>query len=192
MDFLYSVIAILVALTFHEFAHGYVSWKLGDPTPKAEKRLSFNPLNHLDLMGTACLFLFGFGWAKPVRVNTEYYKNKKQGMVLTALAGPVMNFILALICGVLIKINVVPLLFERMLLINLGLGVFNLIPIPPLDGSKVLLGVLPKRIYFNLMKYEGYGFIVLMILLLMNVITKPLFEVITFLQTFIYSIVGII
>ncbi|MFR5071534.1 MAG: site-2 protease family protein [Bianqueaceae bacterium] len=92
---LYSIPAVLIAISMHEFAHGFVSYKLGDPTPKMDGRLSLNPFRHLDVMGTLCLLVAGFGWAKPVMVNPEYYKNKKRGMVLVALAGPVMNFLLA-------------------------------------------------------------------------------------------------
>lgn len=92
---LYSIPAVLIAISMHEFAHGFVSYKLGDPTPKMDGRLSLNPFRHLDLMGTLCLLVAGFGWAKPVMVNPEYYKNKKRGMVLVALAGPAMNFLLA-------------------------------------------------------------------------------------------------
>lgn len=191
MKTLYMAISVIVAITFHEYAHGYISWKLGDPTPEKEKRLSLNPLNHLDLFGTICLFLFGFGWAKPVQVNPEYYKNKKQGMILTALAGPVMNFILALICGMFIKLNVLPILFETMLTLNLGLGIFNLIPIPPLDGSKVLLGILPESLYFKFMEYERYGFLILVALLYTGLLTRPLMNIVVFMQSLIYNIVGI-
>ncbi len=149
-ELLYVVPAALVAIVGHEFAHGYVSWKLGDPTPKRDGRLSLNPLKHLDPLGTLCLILFRFGWAKPVQINMYYYKDKRKGVLMTALAGPVMNLILAfvayLIVGFIIRVagiylSLAPYILVRWLeyfaSLNIGLGIFNLIPIPPLDGSKV-------------------------------------------------------
>ncbi|MEG0290674.1 MAG: site-2 protease family protein, partial [Erysipelotrichaceae bacterium] len=140
--------AVLIALTLHELAHGFVSYKLGDPTPKQEGRLSLNPFAHLDPFGTLCLIVFGFGWAKPVMVNPNYYKNPKVGMVLTAIAGPLTNFLIAfvflLLDVLMIRFNLAYsnsfsfYIYNLLLVtsqISIGLGVFNLIPIPPLDGS---------------------------------------------------------
>ena len=184
---LYSIPAVLIAISMHEFAHGFVSYKLGDPTPKMDGRLSLNPFRHLDVMGTLCLLVAGFGWAKPVIVNPEYYKNKKRGMVLVALAGPVMNFLLAFLFLFLYYLlwklmggysgtgmGVVKNLMINCILINIGLGTFNLIPFPPLDGSKVLMAVLPEKAYFSYMRYERYGQFVLFLLLILGVLDRPL------------------
>ena len=145
---IYTVPAILLAISAHEFAHGYVSYKLGDPTPKMDGRLTLNPFAHLDLWGTACLILFRMGWAKPVRINTAYYKDKKKGTILVSLAGPAMNYIMAfvsmLIYGLFYKAgSSFGIWFYYLAVINVGLGTFNLIPIPPLDGSNVLQELFP-------------------------------------------------
>jgi len=169
----------LIALTGHEFAHAWVSSKLGDPTPKYEGRLSLNPLAHLDLVGTILMILTGFGWAKPVSVNPMYYKDRKKGMALTAIAGPISNFIMAFLAvligtgllalgnalnwsyGVMSLINTV---FYLLAFRNLCFMVFNLIPIPPLDGSKVLGLFIPNRTYYKILQYERYAIILIMVL----------------------------
>lgn len=178
-NLIYTIPAVLIAIVLHEWAHGYISYRLGDPSPKAEGRLSLNPLKHLDPIGTLCLLFFHFGWAKPVQVNPNYYKDRKMGMMWTALAGPIMNFIISFI-AIIIVIMILKF-FPNILLSNIGfyiynvllmtsflsisLGVFNLIPIPPLDGSKILFAILPEDMYFAYMKYERYGMILLVILL---------------------------
>lgn len=187
LDLLFTLPAVLVAITMHEFAHGLVSAKLGDPTPEATGRLSLNPFRHLDPVGVLCLIFFHFGWAKPVQVNPYYYKNKKGGMVAVALAGPLMNFLIAFLCtfgmGIILKTTGgyasegMYYLFQFLnygALLNIGLGAFNLIPIPPLDGSKVLGAVLPEQQYFGYMRYERYGGLVLVALLAIGVLDVPL------------------
>ncbi|MGI6030605.1 MAG: site-2 protease family protein [Eubacteriales bacterium] len=188
---IYTLPAVLVALTVHEFAHGYVSSRMGDPTPRMEGRLSLNPLAHLDVIGTLCLLLVGFGWAKPVSVNPYYYRDPKKGMAVVALAGPMTNFVTAFVAlfvyglcvyfmperfwqvpAVLYLIN----LLEYVALIDIGLGVFNLIPIPPLDGSKVLGAFLPEDLYMNLMRYEAYGQLLLLALLYFDFLNAPLYH----------------
>lgn len=173
---------VLLSLTVHELCHGLAAYWMGDKTAKQSGRLSMNPLHHLEPMGALCLFLFGFGWARPVPVNPWNFKHKKVGMVLTSLAGPFSNFLLAFLAqvGASFLLNmtflsdtsasfrlatVCYILCQYLVTINLGLGLFNLIPIPPLDGSKALNAVLPARIYFKLMEYERYGFIILIILI---------------------------
>lgn len=173
MSYVYIGISVLIALVLHELAHGFVSYKLGDPTPKADGRLSLNPLKHLDPVGTICLFFFGFGWAKPVMIDYRYYKNKKLGVALVSLAGPFVNLLLGILGGFLLSIidnyNLV-MFFNTFMTINVGLGLFNLIPIPPLDGSKVLAAILPKDIYDIYMSYESLGMILLLCLMMFGTI----------------------
>lgn len=185
---IYSAPATILTMTLHEFAHSYVSYRLGDNTPKATGRLTLNPLKHIDPLGALCLAIFHFGWAKPVQVNPQAYKNPKKGMALTALAGPLMNFLITFVAmmgmGIIAKTvnyynsgavsNYFYILFYYIAVLSTGLGIFNLIPFPPLDGSKVLGAVLPEKIYFGYMKYERYGMIALFVLLYSNLLDKPL------------------
>ena len=169
------VLAALTVIPFHEAGHALAAWLLGDPTAKQQGRLSLNPFRHFDLLGTLCMVFAGVGWAKPVSTDPRNFKNPKQGMALTALAGPVSNLLLALLlllCSRLIY-DFAPysdlwnLVFGFLLdtaVLSIGLGVFNLVPIPPLDGSKVLAAFLPDRTYFQLMRYERYGMLLLIFL----------------------------
>ena len=177
---LQRVLGVLVCLTVHETCHGLAALALGDPTARRMHRLSFNPLHHIDWLGLASMFLCGFGWAKPVPVDMRYFKNPKAGMALTALAGPVSNFLLALalLFGAYIIYRAAPAgavmvwLFYFLLntaILSIGLGLFNLIPIPPLDGSKVFFSLLPERAYYTLMRYERYGMAVLLLLVWLDV-----------------------
>lgn len=175
-EILIIVLTTLIALTGHELAHGWVSSKLGDPTPKAEGRLTLNPLKHLDPLGTLLMLLTGFGWAKPVSVNPMYYKDRKKGMALVAVAGPLANLImaaLAIVLGMLCIRLAVDNSFDPSLILavvrifvfrNLCFLVFNLIPIPPLDGAKVLGMFLPNRTYYTMLQYEQYAIFLIMIL----------------------------
>ncbi|MDO4281464.1 MAG: site-2 protease family protein [Peptococcaceae bacterium] len=188
INFVFMALAIIPAMCFHEYAHGWVSYKLGDPSPKTDGRLSLNPLHHIDPLGALFLLVFQFGWAKPVQVNPRYYKKPKEGMALVALAGPVANFILALICliattviskvtGGSVSSEAVYYIYQflwLMAIINVGFGVFNLIPLPPLDGSKVIGVVLPTEWYFKYMRFEQYGFILLFLLLALGAFNSPL------------------
>ena len=170
--YLFSLVAALIALTVHEFCHGYIAYKLGDNTARNLGRLSLNPLHHLDIFGVICMVLFHFGWAKPVPINARNFKNPKRDFALTALAGPLSNITIAFLstpiflsCFYLTYIDtdsafVQSLIlktitfFQYFVIINLGLGVFNLIPLPPFDGSRIVNVLLPERIYFRIMKYE--------------------------------------
>lgn len=184
LDMLYQVLlrlaAVLLCLTVHETSHGLAAYALGDSTAKRQHRLSLNPLHHIDWFGLAAMMLCGFGWAKPVPVDPRYFKKPKQGMALTALAGPVSNFILAflLLLGGRLVLYHAPytefwqgalqfLLTTAML--SVGLGVFNLIPLPPLDGSKVAAVLLPDRIYDQLMRYESLGMVLLAVLVWLGI-----------------------
>ena len=179
-DFLEStltrVLAVLLCLTVHETCHGLAAYALGDPTARDRHRLSLNPFRHIDWLGLAMMLAAGFGWAKPVPVDPRYFRRPKQGMALTALAGPASNFLLALLAVGLSRAvyQYMPysegsaLLFNFLLYVlaplSIGLGLFNLLPIPPLDGAKVLGALLPDRTYFGLMRYERYGMLLLLAL----------------------------
>lgn len=174
-ELLIRIPVVLTALMVHEVAHGYIACRLGDPTARNLGRLSFNPLKHLDPIGAICMLFFGFGWARPVPINTRYFRKPRRDMALTALAGPVSNFILGFIGVVLYSISVflfncvaMPTGFAYTLAnvwiiflgawisLNVYLGVFNMLPVPPLDGSRIFLTFLPPRYYFGIMKYERY------------------------------------
>ena len=177
------LVIVLIALTFHEFAHGYAAYKMGDPTAKAMGRLSLNPLAHLNPIGFFCMLIFGFGWAKPVPVYARNFKNPKRGMAITALAGPLSNLLLAFLAILPTRLlllltftqenfafrlaSAAYLFFDLMAYLNISLAIFNLIPMPPLDGSRILGLILPPKAYFGLMRYERYigiGFFVFLML----------------------------
>ena len=180
LNIVLSVVPSLLCITFHEVSHGYVAYRLGDTTAKDAGRLTLNPLKHIDPMGLLMMVVFKFGWAKPVPVNMMRFRSPKRGMALTALAGPVSNLLLAmlLLLGARITIaHYVDTAFCSGLLnflamtayMSVGLGLFNLIPISPLDGSKVLFAFLPDRAYMTLMRYEKYGMAVLFVLVWLGV-----------------------
>ena len=179
-DALVQTAAVLLCLSVHETSHGLVAYALGDPTAKARNRLSLNPLRHIDWFGFAMMFFVGFGWAKPVPVDPRYFKKPKVGMAITALAGPVSNFLLAILLLLGSKVIYLYVPYNPMTdalygfliqsaVLSLGLGLFNLIPIPPLDGSKVAAVLLPERAYETLMRYERYGILLLLLLSFGNV-----------------------
>ena len=182
-----NIPALLIGFAFHEYAHGWVADRLGDPTPRSQGRLTLNPLAHLDVFGTLMAFLYQFGWAKPIMTNPSYFKgNKRRGSMLVSLAGPVANLITAFVAFFLWYLtmhfmhgsewsSVVALVFKSTVLMNLGLGVFNLLPIPPLDGFGILSGIVPEKFAPKLQMIEQYGMIILVILLFTNILGTVLF-----------------
>ena len=176
---------LLVCLPIHEFAHALAAYKLGDNTADKQGRLTLNPFAHLDVFGSLMILFVGFGWAKPVPVNPAAFKNPRRDMALVAFAGPFANIVMATLLMAIIKIVVyagagrIPMpminnlfvIVEFMIYINLVLAVFNLLPVPPLDGSKLLGALLPARLYFGMMRYERVGMSVLLGLIIMGILT---------------------
>lgn len=201
-DTLLRVAAVLICLIIHETCHGVAAFFLGDPTAKRNHRLSLNPLRHIDWIGLAAMVLTGVGWAKPVPVNPNYFKHPKQGMAITALAGPVSNFLLALLLLlaarlVYVRAMVTGTLPETLFsfLVNtaslsVGLGLFNLVPVPPLDGSKVVAVLLPDRAYNWLMRYEQFGMVLLVVIISVGIGSNALDAAIRGVFTLFCRIVG--
>lgn len=177
--------AIIIGLTLHELAHGYVAYRLGDSTAARQGRLTINPVAHIDPIGFIALFLVGFGWAKPVPVNPYNMRDPQRGMLLVALAGPATNMVIAIVTAILLGLGIAALfpygqdIVVRIIYINIVLAVFNLLPIPPLDGSKILAGLLPPSQANIIHALDNYGFIILLLLLFTGVISKILSIIIT-------------
>lgn len=192
-----AIPAILIAITFHEYAHGKVAALLGDPTPGRHGRLTLNPLAHLDPLGTLMLLVARFGWAKPVPVNPFYFSgNRRHGMLLVGLAGPAVNLVLACLAAFGFKLfnHSSPLLqsfFQELLFVNLALAVFNLLPIPPLDGSKVLENLLPANYGSFFYKLEAYGPLILLLCLATGLINRIMAPVVMTLLQLIVFMVGL-
>ncbi len=201
--FLFLTPSLLLALTIHEFSHGLIAYLLGDPTPKLNKRLTLNPFNHLDPLGTLTLFITqAIGWAKPVPINPNYFKNLWRDMALVSIAGPLSNIILAFIFGFFYNffnktnLNLPNFLISEPLAfmcylgvkINIGLGVFNLLPIPPLDGSKVIVKFLPLSLKLNYLRLELFGFFIILFLALSGILFYIIYPPLTFLSDFVFHI----
>ena len=212
MYYVYSAIAVLIALTVHEYCHGYVAYKLGDDTARNFGRLTLNPIKHIDPFGAICMLLFRVGWAKPVPINARNFKNPKRDFALVALAGPAANLILGFFCAFFYLLALSSLIknggtteFGANLLVNLteflgsffainiGLGLFNLLPIPPFDGSRLLNVILPPKTYFAVMKYERQIYFgVLAWLLLGDVVAQVLRMIpVIYHSPLLYDLVGV-
>ena len=180
MMLLLSLPAVLWAISFHEFCHGYAAKLVGDPTAERSGRLSLNPLDHFDLVGTLMLLFVGFGWAKPVPINTRYFRHPRRDLVIVSLAGVTGNVLTAIVCVLFLRFygqtwgrfldDAGFTILAQMININMGLAAFNLIPIPPLDGSKVLQAFLPFKYLRHYYWLEQYGMIILLVLLLTGII----------------------
>ena len=187
-DIIVRAIVLLTAIPVHEAAHAYVADKLGDPTAKYMGRLTLNPMAHFDLMGSVAMILCGIGWAKPVPINPLKFKDQKKGMAISAAAGPASNVIGAAISlaiakliwyasyvtGVNTVISTLYTIFRSMCFINISLAIFNLIPIPPFDGSRIFNYFLSDKMYFKIMEYERYIFIGLLLVLFTGILNGPL------------------
>ena len=208
-EIVWSIPAVLIAITLHEYWHGRMAYKLGDPTAAEAGRLTLNPLAHLDPIGTLMLLLFRFGWAKPVPVNFNRLNHPKRDMIYVSLAGPIANVAIAIIFALILRLSYYfigqitmvqsssffnlsitilrgwLIFLQTGVIINLALAIFNLIPVPPLDGSKILLGLLPYSQAYKYAKLESYGPILLLILVLSGIIGKVLFPIVFFLFRFL-------
>ena len=195
------IAAILLCLVVHEVCHGWAAYVMGDPTAKQNHRLSLNPLHHLDVFGLIMMVVAGFGWAKPVPVDPRYFKHPKRGMAITALAGPMSNFVMAYLSAVVLhallavgavrgetqSLSMAMDFFALLVMLNIGLGIFNLIPFPPLDGSKVVAMFLPDRLYYRWMQLERYGMIILMAVLWLGWLDPILYAARTWMVEFMFS-----
>lgn len=188
IDLLITVLASLMCVTIHELSHGFAAYKLGDPTARNAGRLSLNPIRHIDIMGLVCMAVAHFGWAKPVPIDPKNFKHFRRDTAITALAGPLANAFITVIfltlyfgaywyfwyLGGPVWLSYLASFFHYTAVLSAGLAVFNLFPIPPLDGSKILFALLPEKAYKWLLYYERFGFLVLAVLLFLNVLDKPL------------------
>ena len=197
-------VPVLLAITLHEVAHGYTAYLLGDPTARDAGRLTLNPIKHLDPIGAIALFIIKVGWAKPVPINAGYFKNPRKDIILVSVAGPVANFILAILFAFIFHLIttfvgpsssglsglIQPVLYmmQAGVLVNLGLGIFNLLPVPPLDGSNILAGLLPLHLAEAFMRNSKYGLIILIILLVSGVVQKVIVPVIYFMASLLLPI----
>ncbi|MGN1015261.1 MAG: site-2 protease family protein [Butyricicoccus sp.] len=201
IDLLISIPGLLLCLSVHEAAHGLTAYKLGDPTAKSAGRLTLNPFQHLDVIGTLCLLFFHVGWAKPVPVNSRYFKKPRRDIALVSLAGPISNFLLAFVLlfvrqylmrSSLMPVFVLGLMAYYGAVMSIGLGVFNLIPIPPLDGSKILMSFLPWEMAVKYTKYEQYIQFALLLLLFFGVLNTPLNFCINHIYSFLCGLLAVL
>ncbi|MGN1089751.1 MAG: site-2 protease family protein [Huintestinicola sp.] len=187
MELFINALVLFTAIPIHECAHAWAAEKLGDDTGRQQGRITLNPFAHLTLFGSLMLVLVGFGWGKPVQVNPNNFKNPKKGMMLSSLAGPASNFIMAFLSMIVYRVlsiiavvqndevmYTVATVFVYVTIINISLGVFNFLPIPPLDGSKIFNALLPDRIYFKIMQYERYIALAMIVLIYTGLLDRPL------------------
>lgn len=202
LQYVLRAVVVLIAIPFHEAAHALVSHWLGDDTALRAGRLSLNPLRHFDPLGALCMLVGGVGWARPVGINPRNYKNPKVGMAISAAAGPISNFLLAWVSMVFYKLVVygglaqqlpaLAMLLYDMVVMNLSLAVFNLIPVPPFDGSRIVLLFLPTRLYFKAMRYERYIMLAILLLVFLGAFSGLLSQVVAFLWGRLVDLTGFV
>ena len=188
LSILLSVIPALICITLHELSHGFIAYKLGDDTAKHMGRLTLNPIKHIDIVGLIMMVAFKFGWAKPVPVNMYNFKSPKRGMAITALAGPLSNVIICCVFLFIYGLAYIPLsaagteiaqatlnMIYLTAYLSIALAVFNIIPVPPLDGSKILFSLMSDESYMKLMRYEKYGMLLLLVLVATDILGNPLY-----------------
>jgi Zn-dependent protease len=194
LTFILIAVPLLYSVILHELAHGWVAYRMGDPTAKMMGRLSLNPLKHLDPVGTLMLFIVGFGWARPVPVNFANLRPSRKGLIFVSSAGIIVNMMLAFVALFLLQFltpstnGIAGKMLYFMAQINIILAAFNLIPIPPLDGSKILMGFVPNQLQYMLSRVEPYGFLIIIVLLYFGVL-NPLID---FFRWIILSIIGLL
>lgn len=199
IDFLIVLPAVLIAISFHEFAHAAAAYAMGDPTAKNEGRLSVNPAKHIDPIGLLMLMIARFGWAKPVPVNENNFKNRTMGSLLVSIAGIGMNILIAIVAFIILHFT--QNLFQNyayfevmssIIRINIAFAAFNLLPVPPLDGSKILVTLLPSKYRYMVYKYENYGTVILILLLITGTLGIVLNPIVNVIIAFITSIINFI
>ena len=176
----------LIAITLHELAHGYTAYKLGDNTAKEQGRLTLNPIKHIDIFGLIALIVIHIGWAKPVPINPMNFKSRKSGTILVSIAGPLTNLLLAVIFAVMLKVTYglniyLSFFFQYGVILNIGLAVFNLLPLPPLDGSKILASLLPlklERLFYQYQRYLSFIVLILYITGIIRIVIVPIIQAI--------------
>ncbi|MDD3765778.1 MAG: site-2 protease family protein [Eubacteriales bacterium] len=195
--------ALLISFSIHELSHGLVAYLLGDNTAKRQKRITLNPLAHIDWIGFIAILSVGFGWAKPVPINPRNFKDPKRGIALVSLAGPLSNIILAFISATILVLmgavrypyisseGIIVIFLTKLFIYNCSIAIFNLLPIPPLDGFKIVGAVLPNRWYFSLMRIESYGMIIMILLLATGVVSKLLVTGVENIITFIFYLINL-
>lgn len=199
ISILMGLLPALICITLHELSHGYVAWRLGDDTAKNMGRLTLNPLKHLDVMGVLMMMVFHVGWAKPVPINMYKFKNPKRGMAISSLAGPACNLLISIVFLFLYGVAFATIgpvgigsyllqMLELTAYMSLSLCIFNLIPIPPLDGSKILFSLMSDEKYYKLMRYERYGMIIMLLLVATGLLGKPLSAAIGFVYGKLFAV----
>lgn len=199
IDVLYIIPGVIIAISFHEYAHARMAYAMGDDTARLNGRMTVNPMSHIDPIGIMMLIVARFGWAKPVPINENNFKNRKSGTILVSIAGVAMNILIAILAFIILELtrNIFPSPEFKMVMynvasINISFAAFNLLPIPPLDGSKILVTLLPAKYRYIVYKYENYGTLVMLLLIITGTLGIVLNPLLTIIITFIQAVINII